>query len=107
MNDSCVGANGVAAFVFVILLKVACVGELIPAWPFLVGIPAAARFGAVLGILRFPYARERGLGSAFQDYAPRHARPLSYPCCPFWQSVSFIFIYWPEEFLSLTVHTDR
>lgn len=73
MNDSCVGANGVAAFVFVVLLKVACVGELMPAWPFLIGIPAAARFGAVLGILRFPYARERGLGRAFQDYAPRHA----------------------------------
>ena len=73
MNDSCVGANGVAVFVFVILLKVACVGELTPAWPFLIGIPAAARFGAVLGILRFPYARERGWGRAFQDYAPRHA----------------------------------
>ena len=69
MNDSCVGANGVAAFVFVVLLKVACTGELMPAWPFLIGIPAAARFGAVLGILRFPYARERGLGRAFQDYA--------------------------------------
>ena len=73
MKDSCVGANGVAAFVFVILLKVACVGELTPAWPFLIGIPAAARFGAVLGILHFPYARERGLGRAFQDYAPRYA----------------------------------
>jgi len=47
MNDSCVGANGVAAFVFVILLKVACVGELTPAWPFLIGIPAAARFGSL------------------------------------------------------------
>ena len=69
-----VGAGGVTAFVFLVLLKVAFLSQLAPeaALPALVGIPAAARFGTLISIFQFPYAREQGLGRAFVTYAPAH-----------------------------------
>ena len=74
LKDSRVGAGGVTAFVFLVLLKVAFLSQLVPeaALPALVGIPAAARFGTLISIFQFPYAREQGLGRAFVTYAPAH-----------------------------------
>ena len=74
LKDSRVGAGGVTAFVFLVLLKVAFLSQLAPeaALPALVGIPAAARFGTLISIFQFPYAREQGLGRAFVTYAPAH-----------------------------------
>ncbi len=42
------------------------------ALPALIGIPAAARFGTLISIFQFPYARQQGLGKAFVTYAPAH-----------------------------------
>lgn len=74
LKDSRVGAGGVTAFVFLVLLKVSFLSQLAPeaALPALVGIPAAARFGTLISIFQFPYAREQGLGRAFVTYAPAH-----------------------------------
>ena len=74
LKDSRVGAGGVTAFVFLVLLKVAFLSQLAPeaALPALVGIPAAARFGTLISIFQFPYAREQGLGRAFVTYASAH-----------------------------------
>ena len=68
------GYMDTAAFVFLVLLKVAFLSQLAPeaALPALVGIPAAARFGTLISIFQFPYAREQGLGRAFVTYAPAH-----------------------------------
>jgi adenosylcobinamide-GDP ribazoletransferase len=74
MKDSRVGANGVMAFFWLALLKICFLTE-IPAaavLPALVGIPAAARFGTLISILEFPYARKEGLGKAFVQYAPSY-----------------------------------
>ena len=62
LKDSRVGAGGVTAFVFLVLLKVAFLSQLAPeaALPALVGIPAAARFGTLISIFQFPYAASRG-----------------------------------------------
>lgn len=35
-------------------------------------MPTAARFGALISIFAFPYARAQGLGQAFVQYQPRH-----------------------------------
>ena len=74
LKDSRVGAGGVTAFVFLVLLKVAFLSQLTPdtALPALIGIPAAARFGTLISIFQFPYARQQGLGKAFVTYAPAH-----------------------------------
>ncbi|MED9919674.1 MAG: adenosylcobinamide-GDP ribazoletransferase, partial [Megasphaera sp.] len=38
----------------------------------LVAVPAAVRFGTLISIFQFPYARKEGLGKAFVTYAPPH-----------------------------------
>ena len=63
LKDSRVGAGGVTAFVFLVLLKVAFLSQL---------APEAALFGTLISIFQFPYAREQGLGRAFVTYAPAH-----------------------------------
>ncbi|WP_293986852.1 adenosylcobinamide-GDP ribazoletransferase [Megasphaera sp.] len=74
LKDSRVGAGGVTAFVFLVLLKVTFLSQLAPQTALfaLIGIPAAARFATLISIFQFPYAREQGLGKAFVTYAPAH-----------------------------------
>ena len=72
LKDSCVGANGVMAFFFLASLKICFLANCPPqmALAALTGIPAAARFGTLISIFQFPYARQQGLGIAFKQYAP-------------------------------------
>ena len=74
MKDSRVGSGGVMAFVFLVLLKVSFLSQLEPkvAVFSLVAIPAAVRFGTLISIFQFPYARKEGLGKAFVTYGPPH-----------------------------------
>lgn len=74
LKDSCVGSNGVIAFASVAALKVCFLANIPPdaAWAVLLAVPTAARFGVLIGIFQFPYARQRGLGRAFVQYAPSH-----------------------------------
>ena len=68
------GSGGVMAFVFLVLLKVTFLSQLEPkaAMLSLVAVPAAVRFGTLISIFQFPYARKEGLGKAFVTYAPPH-----------------------------------
>lgn len=74
LKDSCVGANGVMAFFVLASLKICflahCSADM--ALAALTGIPAAARFGTLISIFQFPYARAQGLGKAFRQYAPAY-----------------------------------
>lgn len=74
LKDSRVGASGVMVFVSVILLKITFLATLPSSVMGLVllGIPTAARWGTLISIFSFPYAREQGLGRAFQQYQPPH-----------------------------------
>lgn len=74
LKDSCVGSNGIIAFFFLASLKVAFLANCSPdmALAALAGIPAAARFGTLISIFQFPYARKQGLGKAFRQYAPSY-----------------------------------
>ena len=70
MKDSRVGANGVVAFVFVVLMKWQLL-TVIPAsmMPFLLfAMPALSRYGLTLSIACFPYAKPDGIGKAFTLY---------------------------------------
>ena len=69
LKDSRVGSGGVMAFVFLVLLKVTFLSQLEPkaAMLSLVAVPAAVRFGTLISIFQFPYARK-----AFVTYAPPH-----------------------------------
>jgi len=71
MRDSRVGAHGVVALVCGLLLRFAAVAALLEA-----GHAAAIVLGAVVGravvvgaIVRWPYARARGLGTTFKEFA--------------------------------------
>ena len=71
MRDSRIGAHGAAALILVLALKVTALAELLARgslWP-LVAAPVVARFAVVPLIVLFPYAREEGLGKAFQGTA--------------------------------------
>lgn len=72
LKDSRVGSGGVMAFVFLVLLKITFLSQLAPnaAVFSLIAIPAAVRFGVLISIFQFPYARETGLGKAFVTYGP-------------------------------------
>lgn len=72
LRDSRIGAHGAAALLFVVLLKVSALHAVLAgghATAVLLAFPAVARFGAVLVIVLFPYARTRGLGVAFHAHA--------------------------------------
>lgn len=75
MKDSRVGANGVVAFVILILLKWSLLLDLLPAAPLaaLFVMPVLGRFAMVIAITRFPYARPEGIGKAFAALAGRKA----------------------------------
>jgi adenosylcobinamide-GDP ribazoletransferase len=70
MRDSRIGAHGAVALVLVLCGKVLAVAELPgrTAVATLLVAPAVARFGAVLLLALFPYARGEGLGRAFRDH---------------------------------------
>lgn len=75
MKDSRVGANGVMAFVLLVLLKWSLILEmsplLVPSALFV--MPILGRFSMVVGITVFPYARMDGIGKAFAQYAGKYA----------------------------------
>lgn len=75
MKDSRIGSFGVVAFVFVTLLK----WQLLTAIPTaefipmaLIMMPLMSRWSLVLSIRSYPYAREKGMGAAFANLAPKH-----------------------------------
>lgn len=69
MKDSRIGANGILAFVSVVLLKIALYNildsELLPLALF--AMPVVTRLSVVYAISFFPYAREKGIGGMFSD----------------------------------------
>lgn len=73
LKDSCVGSNGVVAFASCMALKVCFLANLPQqaVCAVLLAVPTAARFGVLIGIFQFPYARAQGLGQSFVQYAPR------------------------------------
>ena len=87
LKDSRVGASGVMVFVFVMLLKITFVATIPSSFMglALLSIPTAARVGTLVSIFAFPYAREQGLGRAFQQYQPSYvlAKGLALSCVPF------------------------
>jgi len=67
MKDSRVGAFGVVAGVLVLLLKYTTLASSLSIWPALLVSATLARWGMVLAIFAFPYARENGLGQEMKD----------------------------------------
>jgi len=79
MKDSRVGANGVMAFVLLVLLKWSLLMDisslLLPTA--LLIMPILGRFAMVMGITLFPYARPDGIGKAFAQYADKYTALIS------------------------------
>jgi adenosylcobinamide-GDP ribazoletransferase len=75
MKDSRVGANGVVAFVLLILAKWSLLLDLLPSAPLaaLFVMPVLGRLALVIAIVLFPYARPEGIGKAFAAGAGRPA----------------------------------
>jgi len=74
MKDSRIGANGVMAFILLVILKWSLIMDIPPQ-----GLPTAlfimpllGRFAMVIGITIFPYARPDGIGKAFAQYADKY-----------------------------------
>ena len=82
LKDSCVGSNGVVAFVSCTALKICFLANLPQqaVCAVLLAVPTAARFGVLIGIFQFPYVRQQGLGQAFVQYAPRRALVKAFLC---------------------------
>lgn len=76
MKDSRVGANGVMAFVCLILLKWSILldfpRELLPATLF--SAPVIGRVAMVVTITSLPYARPQGIGKAFSEFSGGYTR---------------------------------
>jgi len=74
MKDSRVGANGVMAFVLLVILKWSLIMDISPlSLPMaLLIMPVLGRFAMVMGITIFPYARPDGIGKAFAQYADKY-----------------------------------
>lgn len=74
MKDSRVGANGVMAFVLLVILKWSLIMDIpsqgLPAALFI--MPVLGRFAMVIAISIFPYARPDGIGKAFAQYAGKY-----------------------------------
>jgi adenosylcobinamide-GDP ribazoletransferase len=73
MKDSRVGANGVTAFIMLILCKWSLLLDILPENLViaLFIMPIISRLGMVMGITLFPYARPDGMGKAFAQYADK------------------------------------
>jgi adenosylcobinamide-GDP ribazoletransferase len=74
MKDSRVGASGVMAFGFVLLLKFALILDMPPETLFyaIFVTPVASRLVMSLCVVYFPYAREAGVGKAFKEFAGKN-----------------------------------
>ena len=73
LRDSHVGAFAVAGVVSLLLIKVAAIMALPPSgrmWALLV-FPCLSRWGMLLVLEAFPYARAQGIGTAFQPQGGR------------------------------------
>lgn len=74
MKDSRIGANGVMAFVLLVILKWSLIMDIpsqgLPAALFM--MPVLGRFAMVIAISIFPYARPDGIGKAFAQYAGKY-----------------------------------
>lgn len=78
MKDSRVGSNGVVAFVFLVLLKIALFSSLMDfQYMALLAMPVLGRWAMSLSVIRFPYARRVGIGKAFADFAPSYALSMT------------------------------
>lgn len=75
MKDSRVGANGVTAFILFILMKWSLLMDIslqhLPGAIFL--MPILGRLCMVVGITSFDYARDDGMGKAFNQYAGKQS----------------------------------
>lgn len=71
MRDSHIGAQGAVAVVLLLIGKVAAVSTLLEVRDYLglLAFPVVARWAVTLQIVCFPYAREEGLGRAFNGEA--------------------------------------
>ena len=67
MKDSRVGAFGVTGGVLLLLLKYTVLVSSHHLWPALIVSATLSRWGMVLTIFAFPYARENGLGREMKD----------------------------------------
>lgn len=70
MKDSRIGAFGVLALIFAVLLKVVSVGILVKesCWYPIILVPSLSRYAMVVSAYRMPYARKSGgLGRAFLE----------------------------------------
>ena len=70
MKDSRVGANGVFAFVLLVLFNWSVLLDLLQSpwlFPALFVMPIVSRLMMVVAIAAFPYARPAGMGKAFKD----------------------------------------
>ena len=80
LKDSCVGSNGVVAFVSCTALKICFLANLPQqaVCAVLLAVPTAARFGVLIGIFQFPYARTAGLGAGLRPICapPRPGQSL-------------------------------
>jgi adenosylcobinamide-GDP ribazoletransferase len=71
MRDSRIGAHGGAALVLLLLAKVLAVAQVLGRhdWAALLAFPALARWAVAPSIVFYPYARDEGLGRAFNGQA--------------------------------------
>ena len=69
MRDSRLGAFGVAAGMLILLIKFTALASSSAVWPALVMATVLGRWASPLVIVAFPYAREKGMGSAMKDNA--------------------------------------
>lgn len=69
LRDVHVGAFGVVGGAMLLLVKFATLAALLPGekWPVLFLAPALGRWAMVYAIVRYPYARPQGLGTAFKE----------------------------------------
>jgi len=69
MHDERVGAYGLAAGMLLLVLKYACLLALPEARAALWVAPTLSRWGMILAVVAFPYARPEGLGRQIKDHA--------------------------------------
>jgi adenosylcobinamide-GDP ribazoletransferase len=69
MADTQVGTFGIAGAILVLLLKYACLSSYMPMLPALLLLPTLGRWGMVVAIFTFPYAKTSGMGLAFKQGA--------------------------------------
>lgn len=76
MHDERVGAFGVIGGMLLLLLKYSALVTLGPVAR-LILVPVLGRWGMVLAVVGFPYARTSGTGRVFKDYAGWHQMALA------------------------------